>query len=262
MRGPLLSIEAAPARLRIAPIVRGSGGTATSADGPWQRTATTGAGVARSPCMAHVVECGNPSGGAHAPLRRRRHPSIAFDHPAAAVMRRALLIVDLQRGFLGPDTDWLAGAVAGYLERHHERYALVLATRFVNQPGSRYETERDWHAMMQPDETALVPAIAHLVEAVLVKDGLAPDRDELLGLLADAGIERVDLCGLDTDQCVLATALLLWDAEVVPRILSDLCTSSGGAELHDAARAMLRRSVGDRNVVRSDDLVPEVMPAS
>ena len=65
--------------------------------------------------------------------------------------RRALLIVDVQRGFVVPDAEWLAPRIAGYLERHHERYCLVLATRFVNRPGSLYESEREGHAMMHPD---------------------------------------------------------------------------------------------------------------
>ena len=38
----------------------------------------------------------------------------------------------------------------------------------------------------------------------------------------------------------------------------DLCASPGGEELHDAARAILRRSIGDRNVVRSVDLRPDL----
>jgi nicotinamidase-related amidase len=57
------------------------------------------------------------------------------------------------------------------------------------------------------------------------------------------------LCGFGTDQCVLATALMLWDAAIVPRVLAELCSSSGGPEMHEAGLAIARRAIGDRNVV-------------
>jgi nicotinamidase-related amidase len=173
------------------------------------------------------------------------------------VTRRALIVVDVQRGFLGSVGDGLPGRIAGYARRHRGRYALVVATRFVNHAGSRYVIERDWSAMIDQRETALAPEIAAVADVILPKHGLAPDGHQLATMLRAARIGRADLCGLDTDQCVLATALQLWDAGIVPRVLSDLCTSSGGEELHDAARALLRRSIGDRNVVESEDLRPD-----
>ena len=35
--------------------------------------------------------------------------------------------------------------IARFVQRERERYAVVIATRFVNRVGSLYETERDWH---------------------------------------------------------------------------------------------------------------------
>lgn len=171
--------------------------------------------------------------------------------------RAALVIVDVQRGFTREGGDHLVAAIAAYVDAHRDRYALVIATRFRNQRGSRYETQRDWTGMTEAADVALLPAIEARADHALDKTGLAPDRDALCALLVAHGIERVHLCGLDTDQCVLATALQAWDADVVPTVLADLCASSGGEELHDAARAILRRSIGDRNVVRSADLRPD-----
>lgn len=173
----------------------------------------------------------------------------------------ALVIVDVQQGFIREGGAHLVSAIAAYLDARRDRYDLVLATRFRNHPGSRYESERDWSGMTAPDEIALVPAIAARADEVLDKHGLAPDRDALCALLADRQVERVHVCGLDTDQCVLATALLLWDEGFRPAVLADLCATSGGEELHDAARAILRRSIGDRNVLRSGDLVPDLWTA-
>ena len=162
---------------------------------------------------------------------------------------RALLIVDVQRGFIVPHTAPTVRAIARFIRRERHRYASVIATRFVNRPGSLYETERDWHAMMSDEEVALLPDVAEAAELVLSKHGLAPDREVLFPALRARDVATVDLCGFDTDQCVLATALLLWDAAFVPRLLAELCSSSGGPDMHEAGLAIARRAIGDRNVV-------------
>ncbi len=160
----------------------------------------------------------------------------------------ALIVVDVQQGFVTPETEGTVGPILEHLARRRPRYARVIATRFVNRQGSLYETERDWSAMMATPQTRLVRGIGKAADTVLTKHGLAPDAGELLPLLRADGIRRVELCGFDTDQCVLATALLLWDAGIAPRVLVPLCSSSGGPDMHQKGLATLRRAIGDRNV--------------
>lgn len=154
----------------------------------------------------------------------------------------------MQRGFVTPDTEPTVAPILDHIQRQRHGYATVIATRFVNRPASLYETERDWHEMMHPPETELMPGIDHIVDTVVSKHGLAPDPDEILPSLRRLGVRRVELCGFDTDQCVLATALLLWDAGMAPRVLATLCSSSGGPDMHEAGLAITRRAIGDRNV--------------
>jgi nicotinamidase-related amidase len=161
---------------------------------------------------------------------------------------RALIVVDVQEGFVTPETEATVPRIVGHLQARGARYAAVIATRFVNLPGSLYVTERDWDEMTSGPDTRLVPDVGACADIVLPKHGLAPDRDELLSTLRRADCGRVELCGFDTDQCVLATALLLWDAGIAPRVLAPLCSSSGGPDMHEAGLSTLRRAIGDRNV--------------
>ena len=103
--------------------------------------------------------------------------------------------------------------------------------------------------MMSGVELELLPEVAGAADAVLSKHGLAPDPEELIQALRSRDVQTADLCGFDTDQCVLATALLLWDATITPRVLAELCSSSGGPDMHEAGLAVTRRAIGDRNVV-------------
>lgn len=159
------------------------------------------------------------------------------------------MIVDVQRGFIVPDTASTVPAISEFVRRERHRYGLVIATRFVNRAGSLYETERDWHGMMSEEDVALVPEVASVADVVVTKHGHAPDPADLMSRLRGRDVQVVDLCGFDTDQCVLATALLLWDAGFVPRVLGALCASSGGTGMHETGLAVARRAIGDRNVV-------------
>jgi nicotinamidase-related amidase len=103
--------------------------------------------------------------------------------------------------------------------------------------------------MMRGDSAELIPEVARSSDLVLSKHGLAPDPGELLPALRAPDVRTADLCGFDTDRCVLATALALWDAGIAPRVLADLCSSSGGPDMHAAGLAIARRAIGDRNVV-------------
>jgi nicotinamidase-related amidase len=163
------------------------------------------------------------------------------------------VVVDVQEGFVTPDTQGTVPRIVEHIRRTAHTYASVIATRFLNQPGSLYQSERDWHAMMPGPDTELVPGIRDTADLVIAKHGLAPVPDDLVPVLRGLGVERVALCGFDTDQCVLATALLLWDAGIAPEVLAPLCSSSGGADIHEAGLAILRRSIGDRNVIETLD---------
>lgn len=161
---------------------------------------------------------------------------------------RGLIVVDIQEGFLTSETRPVLPAILEHLAMARGRYQVVIATRFLNRPASLYETERDWCEMTEGPETELVPDVADRVDLIIPKHGLAPVPGELLPELRRRDIRRVELCGFDTDQCVLATALLLWDGGIAPRVIATLCASAGGPEVHEAGLVVTRRTIGDRNV--------------
>jgi nicotinamidase-related amidase len=63
----------------------------------------------------------------------------------------------------------------------------------------------------------------------------------------------VHVCGVDTDQCVLATVLTAFDAGLEPVVLADLCLSCAGEAPHEAGLVALRRAIGEDHVVRAEE---------
>ncbi|HEY2661971.1 MAG TPA: cysteine hydrolase family protein [Caulobacteraceae bacterium] len=127
-------------------------------------------------------------------------------------MRQALLVIDVQPSFLPPD--WLVRdlcALAATLlsvatvERHDEA-----VTPFERQLG--------WKP--GPADDSLVPT-----DKVFVKHGYLPPP-QLVSYLRALQVERVLVCGLQADTCVLAAGFALFDAGLAPTLLPWLTVGS------------------------------------
>jgi nicotinamidase-related amidase len=166
---------------------------------------------------------------------------------------KVLVVVDLQRDFINPRTEHLPARV----EELTGTYPRVIATRFVNAPGSLWVTEVGCEKCMRDTPGAELAFTSRAPLIVIDKDGygvlgaaLAPMRRAL----REAGCRRgaeIDVCGVDTDACVLKTALDLFDLGYRPRILIDACASGNGDEYHRLAAAIIKRQLGSKALVRS-----------
>lgn len=64
------------------------------------------------------------------------------------------------------------------------------------------------------------------------------------------GIKEIEICGTDTDACCLAISFNLFDNNIKPIILKDLCASSASSykNNHNNALDIMRRQFGSKNV--------------
>lgn len=156
-----------------------------------------------------------------------------------------LLIVDVQKAFIHEQTIEVLPVIQE-LMRH---YAHIAASRFHNVPHSNYVRLLDWQECFKNDVG--YPFAIRLPENILVVEkstynGFTPALQDHLSRLH---IQEVHLCGVDTDACILATAMAIFDAGLRPVVMARACASSGGRDLHEAALAVLRRNIGEKQVV-------------
>ncbi|OLF53011.1 cysteine hydrolase family protein [Pseudomonas chlororaphis] len=127
-------------------------------------------------------------------------------------MRQVLLIIDVQPSFNPPK--WLLNGIDALLgrlpsvatvERHDES-----RTPFARQLG--------WQPAANDD--SLVAA-----DRIFIKYGYAP-TPETVAYLKSLEPERVLVCGIQTDTCVLAAGFALFDAGLQPTLLTDLTVGS------------------------------------
>lgn len=159
-----------------------------------------------------------------------------------------LLVVDVQQGFVNDYTHHIPQRVATLIARGQHRP--VLFTRFVNTPDSTYRRLLDWHDCASDDETALAAEVAPSARGAQVfrKEGIAGLPSDLKQHLREAGYRQVAVCGIDTDMCVLKSALDLFDMGIEPVVWIDCCASTAGIQAHLAGLAILGRNVGPRQL--------------
>ena len=153
-------------------------------------------------------------------------------------MKQALLIVDVQPSFSPPaelvrDISALAASMSSVatVERHDESI-----TPFERQLG--------WKPGLADDSLVLA-------DRTFVKHGYLPPP-EAIAHLRGLGTERVLVCGIQADTCVLAAGFALFDAGLTPTLISDLTVGSSLDRSGELGARLWRHHFG--HVVTTADL--------
>ncbi len=159
-------------------------------------------------------------------------------------MGDALLVVDVQEGFINEFTQHIPQRVATLIEQGS--FEPILFTRFVNTESGPYQRFIGWDACADEPEINLAQDVAvHAREEhIFTKPGYAGIPDALIEYLRDEGIERISIVGIDTDMCVLKIAMDIFDLNIEPIVLADCCASTAGLQAHLAGLAVLARNIG------------------
>lgn len=166
-------------------------------------------------------------------------------------MSCAWVVIDMQLGFDTPALRKLAERIhAAVLAEAGPVWALVQ----VNPQDGPLRVLRGWDGCSSKEDAQLLDPVRKLSPQEVVKVGYGARADLPFAALAKFG--TVFVAGADTDACVLATSLALFDAGVSVVVRSDLCLSSGGSDFHAAAVKVLTRQLGPGRVL-GHGAVPE-----
>ncbi|MGH7480933.1 MAG: cysteine hydrolase family protein [Longimicrobiales bacterium] len=164
-------------------------------------------------------------------------------------MAAILLCVDVQCGFV---VDGVVEARMHELVRRAEsgRYEQIWASRFLNPgPGGPFHRWMQWYRFRPGDEEAeLWAPLARLDVRVFDKLSYGPPPSLLEAARAFEPGE-IHMGGLDTEACVLATAVGLFDAGAPPRVLTAACASGKGPSAHEAGLAAIAGMLGPRSLI-------------
>jgi nicotinamidase-related amidase len=174
-----------------------------------------------------------------------------------------LIVVDMQNGFVSPESAHIPGLAADFIREWAASGRPYVMTRFVNAPGSLFEKLIGWSKMQDPPSIDIVDELQEFVPgAVAVVDKLTYSlfNDEGAALVAAHGWKNVVVIGLDTESCVLKTAVDAFEADLVPWVITDLVFSHAGQVAHDAGLLVTGRFIGRGQLVRAEEFLAPGTP--
>ena len=168
-----------------------------------------------------------------------------------------LAVIDMQNGFVRPASQHVIPPVVNLVDRWQAAGGATVFTRFINYPDSPYERLIGWSRVARPPETDLVddlqPYAARATE-IVDKPGYTLFTDLGSQVIGQGGWSDLVFCGLTTESCVCKSAVDAFERDLTPWVVTDACGSHGGAEAHEAGLLVLRRFIGQGQLIGSVDL--------
>lgn len=170
-----------------------------------------------------------------------------------------LVVVDVQNGFVNSRSAGVLQPLQTFLASWIQSGSRVILTRFINLPGSQWETLIHWTRLRESPETDLHPSIAGIIDGepnVYVVDKMTYSSltPEVLSILEELSPDRLLLCGIASDGCVLKTAVDAFEHGMTPIVLKDLTASHAGQAVHEAGLLLISRFIGPDQVIDSSTI--------
>lgn len=162
-------------------------------------------------------------------------------------MKRALIVIDVQKGFVNKITKPVIKKIQTYINAQWTSYDLIIFTQYKNHSKSNFVKNMAWHGFMTKKENDLVDEVKDFVnrDNLFIKDTYGSFVDDrVLNSLKEYDIQQVELVGFDTENCVLTFARDAFDRGFKVVVLKDLCASHAVPKLHKAALEIIEENIG------------------
>jgi len=162
-------------------------------------------------------------------------------------MKKALIIIDVQKGFINKRTLKTAIRIKNFIKKHRDDYDLLIFTKYFNHQGSNFVKNLKWLGFMKAEQTDFADQIKEFVnnKNVFLKDTYGCFVDsKLYNLLKKHKIAQVELAGFDTENCVLTFARDAFDRGMSVVVLKNLSASHSMPQLHKAALEIIKHNIG------------------
>jgi len=162
-------------------------------------------------------------------------------------MKKALIVIDVQKGFINKSTHKTLLKIRDYIRQNHGRYDLLVFTKYLNHEGSNFVKNLKWRGFMNEKENDLADEIKEFAGAknLFPKDTYGSFVDnKVFNYLRKNKIRQVEICGFDTENCVLTFARDAFDRGMSVVVLKDLSASHSNPKLHRAALEIIKDNIG------------------
>lgn len=168
-------------------------------------------------------------------------------------MRKALVVIDMQEGFINNNTRNLVGRMNKFIDEHKNGFEVIIATQYVNHEKTPCYIFEGWKDCMKGTKEAnVIDSVLHRVDCVIEKDVYSCWNDKLVDILRKHNTDKVYFIGVNTGCCVLHSAFDAYNDLQDCAVIEDLCGSTSGLNSHRAAIQVLRECITEQRVIKSE----------
>ncbi len=160
-------------------------------------------------------------------------------------MNSLLLVIDLQKSFINDNTKIILNKINKLLDE--SKYDKVVFTKFINSTNSIWFTKLNYKECITEESKKI--QIDTRDNKIIDKTIYSSLGDELKKYIIDNMIDKIYLCGIDTECCVLKTAVDLFENGYDVYVLKDYCACMEGIERYNNAIEILKRNIGNDMVI-------------
>ncbi len=156
-----------------------------------------------------------------------------------------LIVVDMQKGFINDNNKHLVDKINSYLSSN--KFDNIFLTKCINNAQSPYIKILNWNGMTGAEEQTFAINIPKNAK-ILTKDCYGISQDDI-NLFKNFNITEMEICGTDIDACCLAIGFNLFDNNIKPIFIKDLCaTSSANKDMSAYAFSIIARQFGKSSI--------------
>ncbi len=156
-----------------------------------------------------------------------------------------LLIIDVQKNFINDNTKKIPNKITNLINKNHFDY--IAFTKFINDEISNFYKILNYKGCINENDRKIVLDTQN--NKVFTKRIYTAVNDEFKTYIKENEIEKVYLCGIDTDACVLKTAIDLFENNIDVKVIENCCMSHSGKKYHNYAIKILKKLIGKESII-------------
>ncbi len=167
-------------------------------------------------------------------------------------MNKILLVIDVQKYFINDLTNDLPEKIKKYIEQNKSEFSKIIFTQFINNEKNNFVKLMEWHEFSKSPQIDICDELKQFAgkENVYIKNSYSAFRNkDFAEYLKNNKIQEIWIVGINTENCVFATAIEAFDLEYRPVVLSELCRSSANAKWHKTAIEIMKEMIGEKQVI-------------
>lgn len=174
-------------------------------------------------------------------------------------MRIALVIVDMQMGFINENTVGLVDKIEKFLGKHQDKFTEIIGTRYINDENTAcYKFEHWKECMYDTKDVEFEPQLEKFMTAKFDKDKYSCWKGDFITYVKNKHIDKLYFIGVNTGCCVLHSVLDAYNDLQDCAVISSLCGSTNGDYSHRIALQVLDEIITKQRVISTTQFELEV----